>query len=101
MALLVFGCGTTLSELEDHKNSVSVTPEGLSIQGTISGFQVPESKLELIATMAAAHAAFYLPFKGPSKTVMEIVYRKALNFAISPSVSARKVMHVIDAAADA
>ena len=43
------------------------------IQETSFNLEVPDLKLALVATMTAAHAALCLPFKEPSKTVMEVV----------------------------
>ena len=111
MSMLAFGCGTTLSELEDAANSVSVdlTCRRLAVQGmTTFSFPAPESAVTrdlilatLLATIAAVHAALYLPFKRPVKTMIEIVYKMALKFNIKLSPAAKKVVAVLSDAAGA
>lgn len=93
--MLAYGCGTTLSELEDDKNSVSLDSKigRLKIQNSVDcTFPLPKSAEALLATIAAAHAVFYVPFKGPSKTLVEVVYCKALNFNIQMSGASKKVV---------
>lgn len=73
VAMLDFGAWNALSKLEDGRNSVSVhlTAGHMKMQDTECNFTVPGSKITVVATMAAAHPAYYLPFRWPRETLIE------------------------------
>ena len=94
MAMLAFGCGTTLSELDDSRNSVSIHPTTwhLQTQDTKWEFHLPESKVAVVGTMAAIHAVLYLPFRGPCKMLFGIIYNRAMDFSIVLSAGAKNIL---------
>ena len=92
VSLLVYGCQTTMSDLGDERNTVYLKAGRMSIQGTLCPFSMPESPTEILATMPAAYAVFYLPFRGPSRALFEVLYRKALGFSTPISGMGQKVL---------
>ena len=92
MSFLAHGCGTTVGELADPRNAVRcIEGSGLEVQGA----ELPldqEAPLAAVAAAAAAHAVFYCPFRGPSKTLMEVIYYRAVKGRIPLSKAAKKVL---------
>ncbi|XP_043220192.1 uncharacterized protein LOC122380786 [Amphibalanus amphitrite] len=73
LALLAYGCGTTIGTLADPRNGVRQAGEELSVDGVVV-CQLPATRLETVALMTAAHAVFYTKFTGPCRALFEILY---------------------------
>ena len=93
-ATLVIGGGTTISELQDGRNSVSVHPETQCLVSDVK-YRLPNSEMKMLAAFAAAHAVLYLPFRGPSMILFEVIYARVMKFAIPLSAAENAILRII------
>ncbi|XP_043223506.1 uncharacterized protein LOC122382351 [Amphibalanus amphitrite] len=97
VTMLAHGCGTTMSELEDCRNSARLQPTTGRLETQDTEWDVtPESRVAAVVIMAAVHAVLYIPFGGPCKTLFEVLYNKALGFCVSLGASAKKVVNAMN-----
>ncbi|KAF0302409.1 hypothetical protein FJT64_025502 [Amphibalanus amphitrite] len=92
LALLAYGCGTTIGTLADPRNGVRQAGEELSVDGVVV-CQLPATRLETVALMTAAHVVFYTKFTGPCRALFEILYR-SVGFDVNLSGLSQKVWEV-------